>query len=196
MHAFDPADITLAVLAGGEGRRVGGVDKGLLDFMGKPLIAHVLHALRAQVGTVLICANRNAERYARHAPVVADVRPGFRGPLAGIATALAVCGTPWLLTVPVDCPHPPRDLALRLHAALTTASAAVAAQTQTREPVFAMYARHLAASAAAALECKSGVWRWQDEIGAVEVDFSDAATAFANMNAPQDFPDWQDTQHE
>lgn len=196
MNTFDPADITLAILAGGEGRRVGGADKGLLDFMGKPLIAHVLHALSDQVGSVLICANRNAKRYARYAPVVADAQPGFRGPLAGIATALAVCSTPWVLTVPVDCPHPPRDLARRLRVALDTVPAAVAAQTQSREPVFAMYARHLAASAADALARKSGVWQWQDEIGAVEVDFTDAATAFANMNAPQDFPDWQNTPHE
>ncbi|MHB8678709.1 MAG: NTP transferase domain-containing protein, partial [Rudaea sp.] len=44
MSAFDPAAITAAILAGGEGRRVGGADKGLMLLDGNPLVTHVLAA--------------------------------------------------------------------------------------------------------------------------------------------------------
>ena len=72
MAAFDPSDITAAILAGGEGRRIGGEDKGLLQLAGRPLIAHVIAALRGQANTIVICANRNADRYAEVAPVIAE----------------------------------------------------------------------------------------------------------------------------
>ena len=76
------------ILAGGRGTRMGGADKGLLELAGRPLVAHLLEALRPQVATVLISANRNTEVYARFgATVVPDPWPDFRGPLAGIAAA-------------------------------------------------------------------------------------------------------------
>ena len=58
-------DVTGIVLAGGQGRRMGGVDKGLVELDGQPMVAHVLARLAPQVGDVLINANQNAERYAR-----------------------------------------------------------------------------------------------------------------------------------
>ena len=91
-----------------------GRDKGLVEIGGKPLIAHVVAALRGQAGPMLICANRNAAEYAAFAEVVADAAGGYLGPLAGIAAALARCTTTWLFTVPVDAPQPPHDLAQQL----------------------------------------------------------------------------------
>ena len=72
--AADP-QFAAAILAGGEGRRVGGRDKGLLILHGKPLIERVADALRAQVGAILICANRHAGEYARFGSVIADASP-------------------------------------------------------------------------------------------------------------------------
>ncbi|MBS0555873.1 MAG: molybdenum cofactor guanylyltransferase [Proteobacteria bacterium] len=184
------------MLAGGEGRRVGGADKGLLMLDGRPLVAHVIAALRGQVGHMLICANRNADHYAQFAPVIADGAEGFRGPLAGIAAALRACASEWLLTVPVDCPRPPQDLAQRLLAGIGGYRTAVAVDGTTRQPLFALYARELAASAAQALVRELGVWQWQDEIGVATVDFSDARGAFANLNSPEDFRNWQNALHE
>lgn len=191
--AFAGAGITAAILAGGQGARVGGKDKGLMMLGDRALVARVCAALRGQAGRVLVCANRNADAYARHAAVVADPGEGYRGPLAGIAAALAVCETPWLLTVPVDSPDPPADLARRLHAGATAAaaSAAVACHDGRREPLFALYRRELAASAQAALARDSAVWRWQNECAAIEVDFSDRVTGFVNLNTPEDFLRWE-----
>lgn len=191
MSAFDPAGITAAILAGGEGRRIGGEDKGLRLLAGRPLIVHVLAALRGQAGAIVICANRNADRYAKFAPVIADDLPGFRGPLAGVAAALGACKGEWLLTVPVDCPRPPHDLARRLHAAAHESRATVVVAGSKREPLFALYPRGMDASAAAAAARGLGVWRWQGEIRAVETDFSDRAGCFVNLNTPDEFRQWE-----
>lgn len=190
--AADP-EIAAAILAGGEGRRVGGSDKGWLLVRGRPLIEHVAAALRPQVRAILVCANRHRDDYARFGDVIADTAPGFRGPLAGIASALARSPAPWLLTVPVDAPAPPHDLARRLHEAAVAAAAdaAVAHDGAYRQPLFALYRRRLAERAAAALAQDLPVHRWQDTMGAVEVDFSAQAPAFANLNTLEEIREWE-----
>ena len=194
---FDPLDITAAILAGGAGTRLGGRDKGLALLADKPLIAHVVESLKRQSRDMLICINRHAEQYAVFAPICTDRIAGFRGPLAGIDAALAVCATPWLLTVPVDCPQPPLDLAHRLYAAARAAQACVAVAHDgiRRQPLFAIYRRELGADTGLALSNDLPVWRWQDSAGAIEVNFSDVPQAFLNLNVDDDFGKWEEHHH-
>jgi len=122
-----PHDITGLVLAGGQGTRMGGVDKGLQPLDGTPLALHALRRLAPQVGTLLVNANRNMADYeAFGVPVCPDTVPGFAGPLAGFLAGLAQCRTPWLLTVPCDTPRFPADLAARLAAAAAAQGAEIA----------------------------------------------------------------------
>ncbi|MBN8480088.1 MAG: NTP transferase domain-containing protein, partial [Xanthomonadales bacterium] len=108
MSPIDARVTTVAILAGGRGERMGGVDKGLVRVGATPLVARVLAVLRGQgLEQAMIVANRSHADYARHAEVIADAAPAFRGPLAGVAAALGACSTPWLLSVPVDCADPP-----------------------------------------------------------------------------------------
>ena len=177
--------ITLAILAGGRAERMGGLDKGLQPLRGRTLVACVDDALRGQgLHHVLIVANRSHEAYLRIAPTISDALPGQRGPLAGIAAALAACATHWLLTVPVDCPDPPPDLVARLHEARVAArnAVAVAHDGERRQPLFALYDRELAAEAACAAQGGLGVAAWQDRLGATAVDFTDRRAHFANLN--------------
>jgi len=187
--------VTAAILAGGAGARLGGRDKGLEPLGGRALVDWVLDALEG-VDAVLVVANRNLDAYAQRAPTIGDepaVAVGAfatrRGPLAGIAAALDACATPWLVTVPVDCPDPPRDLAARLlDAALAAAAPAVVAHDgERRQPLFALYGRALHASARAAAAAEQGVQSWQDAIGVLELDFADRRQQFANLNTPEDF---------
>ncbi|GKS85582.1 molybdenum cofactor guanylyltransferase MobA [Acidovorax sp. SUPP1855] len=114
----DATRITGLVLAGGQGSRMGGQDKGLQPFQGVPLALHALQRLQSQVGPRLVSANRHLDRYATFGvPVVTDAEPGHAGPLAGFLAGLSRCETPWLLTVPCDTPLFPPDLARRLMAA-------------------------------------------------------------------------------
>jgi molybdenum cofactor guanylyltransferase len=194
---FDASQITAAILAGGEGRRVDGRDKGLLLLHGQPLVHYAAVALHGQAVRILICANRNADKYAPFGDVFADDNPGFLGPLAAISTALSHCQTAWLLTVPVDCPDPPHALVERLQAATLKAGSdlAVAFDGERRQPLFALYRRTLAESARAALEANAPVWRWQDACGAVEADFSDRPDAFDNLNTDAELRAWEKRHH-
>jgi molybdenum cofactor guanylyltransferase len=196
-NAYDIAEVTAAILAGGEGARVGGQDKGLLPLAGERLIARASRAMRAQAGTLLICANRHEETYAAFGAVVADALAGYRGPLAGVAGALAVCTTSWLLTAPVDCPNPPVELGSRLLAAAIAAgtSLAVAHDGEREQPLFAIYRRELAESCSDALVHDLPVWRWQRDAGAAVADFSDRAARFVNLNTPEEFRTWEQRQH-
>lgn len=117
---MDPGQITGLVLAGGEGRRMGGIDKGLLALGDVPLARRAAQRLSPQVGGVMISANRNLDEYEGWGfPVHADTVPGSLGPLAGLLAGLTHCPTPWLVSVPCDVPGFPVDLVARLAAAVT-----------------------------------------------------------------------------
>src|SRR5688572_7646873 len=111
--------ITGVVLAGGQGSRMGGVDKGLQLFRGKPMVAHVLERLVPQVDEILVNANRNPEAYAHFGHrVIADEIEGFAGPLAGFERGLAHAAGRYVVTAPCDSPFLPTELVVRLRKAL------------------------------------------------------------------------------
>ncbi len=127
----DTGSITGLVLAGGRGSRMGGVDKGLQNFNGTPLALNALLRLQMQqgglMGDFMINANRNLAAYESFGvPVWSDTIEDFAGPLAGFLIGLECCETPYLLTVPCDCPLFPLDLASRLAAALQLEDAEIA----------------------------------------------------------------------
>lgn len=185
----DPApDVTAVVLAGGRATRMGGQDKGLVTVAGKPMIAWVLEALAPQAGRRLINANRNLDAYAAFGcEVVPDTEAGFLGPLAGLAAALAVARSDFVLTVPCDSPLLAPDLAERLHAASLQSGAdiAVAHDGERLQPVFALYRREVAPSLATYLAGGGRkIDRWYAAHSLVEVDFSDRRESFLNVNDP------------
>lgn len=167
---------------------MGGADKGLLSFQGRPLITPVIERLAPQVVALTISANRNLDAYRAFGyPVLADRSAERRGPLGGLQAGLAACRTPWLVICPCDCPALPADLVARLLAAATEhrASLAVAVVAGRMQPTFQLCRRELLPALddfLAAGERRAGLWcRTQ---GAVEVSFPDPA-AFANLNHPQ-----------
>jgi molybdopterin-guanine dinucleotide biosynthesis protein A len=178
--------ITGVVLAGGQGRRMGGVDKGLVVLDGRPLVAWVLDRLAPQVGALVINANQNVERYASFGhPVVPDAVSGFAGPLAGLHAALTAAATDWIVTAPCDSPFLPVDLVARLAraAASSDATLAVARTFDQPHPVFALVRRsvrpHLEAFLAAG---GRKIDAWYASLAVVEVPFDDEADAFRNIN--------------
>jgi molybdenum cofactor guanylyltransferase len=184
------ADITGLVLAGGLARRMGGIDKGLVDLGGKPMIEHVLAALRPQVGRLLINANRNLEDYARFGvPVVTDTIEGFQGPLAGIYSGLAVVETPYLLTAPCDSPLLAPDLAACMVRALDAEQAdlAVAHDGQRQQPVFLLLRRELAPDLQAYLaggDRKIDLWFARHRVA--NAGLGHRRDSFVNVNDPEE----------
>lgn len=97
---------SILLLAGGRGQRMGGQDKGLLDWHCEPLIAHVQRLTRPLTDDLIISCNRNHARYAAYADqLVSDDSPDFPGPLAGIRAGLAAARHQHLLILPCDVPH-------------------------------------------------------------------------------------------
>ncbi len=178
--------ITGLVLAGGQGRRMGGVDKGLRVLQGKPMVAWVLERFAPQVDEILINANQNQEQYARfgHA-VIGDEIGGFAGPLAGLERGLARARHELVATVPCDSPFLPEHLVRNLQRALTAqhAQLAVAKTGDQPHPVFCLCRRELHAHLLDFL--RSGgrkIDAWYAGLQVVEVAFDDEPESFSNIN--------------
>ena len=184
------ATITGGVMAGGRGSRMGGIDKGLVTFQGKPLVAQVIDALAPQVDRLLISANRHLDRYRAFGhPVVEDELNGYQGPLAGFATLLQHCTDDWLVTAPCDAPRLPPDFVARLWAAQRRSGAliAVAHDGARLHPVHVLLSRELLPDLEAWLaRGERKIRRWYERHPMTRVDFSDIPDAFANLNTPED----------
>ena len=180
--------VTGIVLAGGQGRRMGGVDKGLQLLHHKPMVAHVIGRLAPQVDEILINANQNLEAYARFGyRVVPDAIGGFAGPLAGLHAGLGAAQHPLALTVPCDSPFLPADLFSRLNEKLQKNDLAVAKTGGQAHPVFSLVrvsvldhlSRFLAAGG-------RKIDAWYSTLNIVEVPFDDEAEAFRNINTREE----------
>ncbi len=184
------AEVTGIVLAGGQARRMGGEDKGLVRVAGKPMVEHVIARLVPQVSTLIINANRNLEVYAAYGyPVLPDEGGGFCGPLAGIASAMRFARTPLVLAVPCDSPFVPADLCARLHQRLETDGAEISAahDGERLHPVFALLQTALLPSLQHYLGAEGRkIDRWYGQHRFATVDFSDAPAAFININSPEE----------
>ena len=182
--------MTGLVLAGGQGSRMGGVDKGLQPFRGKPMVAHAIERLAPQVDEVLINANRNPDAYAGFGHrVIADEIPGFAGPLAGFERGLAHARGALVVTVPCDSPFLPGDLVARLRGTLESrgADVAVARTGAQPHPVFCLMRRAVHPSLRDFLaRGERKIDRWYAALSVVEVAFDDEAEAFLNINTREE----------
>ncbi len=183
--------LSALVLAGGEGRRMGGMDKGLVCYQQRPLIEWVLAALPPTVQQVVISCNRNQDRYAQYGETVADLPSEYRyaGALAGIMAGLSRCSTEWVVVSPCDMIYYPtafasvawRALSLHLAQHPTAGRIAVAHDGERRQNLCLLIHREEAAGIAAALTQSHAVHAWLDARGALGVPWPDTR-AFTNVN--------------
>jgi len=182
--------ISAVILAGGQGRRMGGVDKGLVPLQGRTMVERVLARLRPQVDEVLINANQNLDRYrAIGVPVFSDDIGGFAGPLAGLHAGLGHANYPLVVTAPCDSPFLPQDLVARLADALEAQGAdlAVAHTFEQAHPVFCLCRREVLPHLEAFLSAGGRkVDRWYETLKVVAVQFDDEEDAFRNINTREE----------
>ena len=172
------------VLAGGLGRRMGSVDKGLQPLRGRAMIEHVLERLRPQVSEIVINANQNLDRYGAFGHrVVSDAIGGFAGPLAGLHAGLHAITQPLAVTVPCDSPFLPTDLVARLSAQIGDNDLAVAKTGDQPHPVFALVRQSVAGNLETFLASGGRkIDAWYAALKVVEVSFDDEADAYRNIN--------------
>ena len=179
------SDITALILAGGKGRRLGGQDKGLVEYQGKALIQHVLDKITPQVDAVIINANRNESEYAALGyNVISDDISDFQGPLAGFAIAMKTSKTDFILSMPCDGPNLPDDYVTRLIGATTDRNTIVVAHDGERlQPVHALIPVALLESLHSFLESGDRkIDRWYAQNTMMTADFSDKPEVFFNVN--------------
>jgi molybdenum cofactor guanylyltransferase len=183
-------DITAVILAGGQGRRMGGQDKGLIEFDGQPLVAILTDRLEPQIRNIMINANRNRERYLAFGyPVVSDKLDDYQGPLAGFACAMNAVDTDFILTLPCDGPLLASDYVTRFIAsqAQTGAPICVADDGERLQPVHALIRIDLLSSLNSFLDSGDRkIDRWYAMHDFAHTDFSDCADMFRNINTPSD----------
>jgi molybdopterin-guanine dinucleotide biosynthesis protein A len=115
------AQCSVLILAGGQGRRMGGQDKGWLQWQGRALIEHVYAVVRPLCDDLIISCNRNQAAYAALADrLVSDSEPGYQGPLLGIIEAMRVVQNPHLMILACDAAAVDRDLLARLYEGRTS----------------------------------------------------------------------------
>jgi len=179
------------ILAGGAGRRMGGADKALLQLAGRPLLSHVIERFAPQVAGLALSANGDPARFAGFGLTVLPDEARL-GPLSGVLAGLrhaAALGADAVVSVPVDSPFLPGDLAPQLCLAAETSPTglAIAAAGGRDQPVFALWPVGLAAALAGFLasDAKPKITDFTAAHGAAVARFRDEA-AFRNLNTPDD----------
>ena len=185
-----------AIFAGGEGRRMGGLDKGALVVGGEPLWRRVSARLAPQAHALSVLAPARPDWMdgMDGATWIADAADAS-GPAAGLLGALR-----WLekdagpdallLTAPVDAPFLPDDLFVQLEAVLVTAEvpAAIVRHAGGLHPVFGLWRAGCAGAVEQALKTDRALHRIAAKAGAVECEGwkGSSPDPFANLNSPAD----------
>ena len=180
---------SVLLLAGGRGQRMGGQDKGLIEWLGEPLIAHLQRKVRLLTDDLIISCNRNRERYATFADqLVMDDEGDFPGPLAGIRAGLKAARHGHLLVLPCDVPRIDKAL---LEDMLMTAD------QQREKPLMLRHGEHweplLCVIPVALLPAFEAPWhagerspgRVMRSLGAVALQCPDNDPRLANLNTPE-----------
>jgi molybdopterin-guanine dinucleotide biosynthesis protein A len=188
------------ILAGGASSRMG-CNKGLLKFVGEPLIVQTARLLKPLVSRVTVIGP--ARPYRRLGlQTVPDRIPGVRkvaayqGPLAGIVTALGVTSTPWNLILACDLPYLTGEwIDLLLSRALQSDAQAFVPRTPGGlEPLAAVYRRDAYAPLAEAF--RKGVRKVTDALAMIPVEtfaledfeaYEHNDLVLKNMNTLKDF---------
>lgn len=190
MQSIMKNNITAVILAGGQGRRMGGQDKGLIEFEGRPIIEILIEQLRHQDVGIVINANRNQSIYQQYGfPVISDELADFQGPLAGFAAAMAVVKTDYILTLPCDGPLLADDfveLFIKNHSSQQKA-VSVADDGERLQPVYALIKVDLLEDLKTFLQSGDRkIDRWYARHDYSRVDFSSRKNMFGNINKPED----------
>ena len=182
--------MTAVILAGGLGRRMGNVDKGLQLLDGRPLAAWMLQRMAAQANEILINANRNRDAYAALGPrVIEDRIGGYAGPLAGMHAGLAEASHDLVAFVPCDTPMLPGDLVSRLLEPLRDdrLDLSVAKTGLQAHNVICVARKRLLPHLAAFLQNDGRkVDAWFSTLNVADVVFDEQAEAFRNVNTIED----------
>jgi molybdenum cofactor guanylyltransferase len=183
---------------------MGGGDKALRVLGGQTMLGRVFERLRPQVGSIVLNANGDPQRFAQFAvPVVADTVPDFAGPLAGVLAGMrwarnTVPNARWIVSAAADTPFFPTDLVPTFLRAADEHSERIvlAASDDGTHPVFGLWPIALADDLERALNAGTRkILAWTDTHDTVLAKFDGFQAGernvdpFFNANRPEDLAD-------
>ncbi|GAB6260173.1 molybdenum cofactor guanylyltransferase MobA [Photobacterium sp. R1] len=185
----NPVSFSVLLLAGGQGSRMGGQDKGLVPFRGRPLIASLHDVVRPLTDDLLISCNRNAKTYAAYCDrTLSDDVAGFPGPLAGILKGLTEARYDWLLLFPCDAPLLNQTLIDQMLAAASaqTPRPAMVRQGRQWQPMFSLIPKALLPELKAAWQSgERSLMTILKQHDVIAIDCDENDPRLQNVNTPQ-----------
>jgi len=185
-------------------------DEGLALYKSKPLIEHVIDNITGQVNGLILCVNRNHQQYKKYGyPLVSDkfentnelketkktTRERYQGPLAGITatipflqSALKNNEQSCVLISPCDSPMLPDNYVAKLSNAMVNNNASSAVVHDGKRPQNLHCLIHSSAWASLIAFYQDGgraMHLWHKRNASIEVDFSDQANCFLNINSAE-----------
>lgn len=185
-------DCTGALVAGGQGSRLGGVAKGLLQVGGEPIAARTLRVFGELFAGSLLVANDAAPYAAFGVPATPDLVEG-RGAPGGLHAALTAAPTEWVFTAGCDMPFLDAEQIAWLAARRTGASAVAVVWRGQLQPLHAFWSRACLPAVEALVRAgQPSMWQLATAVGARLVDeaawreVDPLGRAFENVNSPED----------
>jgi len=179
-------EISGVILAGGLARRMGGIEKALVEFRGETLLSHVIKRVQPQVKTLYLNVNKKLEQYQEfNLPILEDEKKGFLGPLAGILTAFNKIETHYLLVVPCDAPFVSLNLTETLFKEMQYQNAlgAVVHDGERLQPTFLLLHKQLRNDLEIYLQNgQRSIELWLERHFIAKVDFSSQLHDFISFN--------------
>jgi len=179
----------VVILAGGQGQRMGGLDKGAIDLNGERMIDCIYRRLGPQCDQVLLSGHTD---YGLGCESISDLKVGPKGPAAGLYaswTIFKATEAQGFFTVPVDGPNLPQDLIARLYC---VDSSAIARDDNGLHPAFAWWRLADLGKVWAALDLDTSIsLKYLARMtGAKCVNWAGKAM-FRNINTPEDLAGYQ-----
>ncbi len=179
-------NVTGLILCGGKGTRLGNKDKGLVPYLGKKLINHMIDRVEPQVDQLLINVNQNKSEYAAFGvQLTSDADNNHQGPLAGILSAESKLETKFCFIVPCDMPHIPLNTVARLSSAIEDKQAVVVSNQGRVQPLVLLVRTSAIGTIANRIKGNNkSVIGWLESIDYTTQEFYDPVSDFRNLNEP------------
>lgn len=181
--------VACVILAGGQGRRIGGAKPQRL-LGGRPLLDRVIDMAAAWSDTVAVSV-RGPDQYVPRGTVAVEDVHEIEGPLGGLVAALMFAAerdADAVLVAPADMPFLPSDLRERFEAALSRSTAAIASSSGYLHPVCGIWRTECTAHVPEYLATgKRSLRGFAATVGAAAIEWDgEPADPFFNINSPED----------
>lgn len=195
MTLADTETVVGLLLAGGKGRRVGGVDKGRLFWRGRPVAEVVADSIKAVAPALIISANRSLDAYRQLSPEVVCDEPAVAGagPLAGLLAGMVrakTLGYSAVLVCPCDTPSVSPELLQALKSAYQQrpGQPVISVCQGKAHPLHGVYPVALVAELHDWLASgERRVYGFARSVSVREMVWEGSENVFENCNQPEDF---------